>query len=68
MPNWTRDQLLAALNLHHRTPFGLRHEWCPQIIEFAAQMERTPSAIAIKVNNFTSEKSTPHEAFAGFHY
>ncbi len=54
MPNWTRDQLLAALNLYHRTPFGRQHKTCPPIVELAAQMGRTPSAVAMKLNNFTS--------------
>lgn len=54
MPNWTRDQLLAALNLYHRTPFGRQHKTYPPIVELAAQMGRTPSAVAMKLNNFTS--------------
>jgi hypothetical protein len=54
MPHWTRDQLLAALNLYHRTPFGRQHKTYPPIVELAALMGRTPSAVAMKLNNFTS--------------
>lgn len=54
MPNWTRDQLLAALNLYHRTPFGRQHKTYPPIVELAALIGRTPSAVAMKLNNFTS--------------
>jgi len=55
MPNWTRDQLLAALNLYHRTLFGRQHKTCPPIVELAAQMGRTPSAVAMELNSSTSE-------------
>lgn len=54
MPNWTRDQLLAALNLYHRTPFGRQHKTYPPIVELASVVGRTPSAVAMKLNNFTS--------------
>jgi len=54
MANWTRDQLLAALNLYHRTPFGRQHKTYPPIVELAALIGRTPSAVAMKLNNFTS--------------
>jgi putative restriction endonuclease len=54
MPNWTRDQLLAALNLYHRTPFGRQHKTYPPIVELASLIGRTPSAVAMKLNNFTS--------------
>jgi putative restriction endonuclease len=65
MPNWTRDQLLAALNLYHRTPFGRQHKTYPPIVELAALMGRTPSAVAMKLNNFTS--LDPVEAERGVH-
>ncbi len=54
MANWTRDQLLAALNLYHRTPFGRQHKTYLPIVELAALIGRTPSAVAMKLNNFTS--------------
>jgi len=54
MPNWTHDQLLAAQNLYHRTPFGRQHKTYPPIMELAALIGRTPSAVAMKLNNFTS--------------
>ncbi len=54
MPNWTRDQLLAALNLYHRTPFGRQHQSHPPIVELAKLIGRTPSAVAMKLSNFTS--------------
>lgn len=51
---WTRDQLLAALSLYHRTPFGKQHKGHPPIVELAQRIGRTPDAVAMKLNNFTS--------------
>lgn len=53
MANWTRDQLLLALNLYHQTPFGKQHSSYPPIVELANQIGRTPSAVAMKLSNFT---------------
>ena len=54
MSNWTRDQLLAALNLYHQTPFGKQHKTYPPIVHLAEKIDRTPSAVAMKLSNFTS--------------
>lgn len=51
---WTREHLLLALNLYHQTPFGRQHKGYPPIIELAAKLGRTPSSVAMKLNNFTS--------------
>jgi hypothetical protein len=61
MANWTRDQLLAALNLYHRTPFGRQHKTYPPIAELAHLIGRTPSAVAMKLNNFTSLDAAERE-------
>jgi putative restriction endonuclease len=53
MPRWTRDQLLLALNLYHQTPFGKQHRTHPPIVELAERIGRTPSAVAMKLSNFT---------------
>lgn len=54
MALWTRDQLLLALNLYFRTPFGQQHQRHPPIVDLAARIGRTPGAVAMKLNNFTS--------------
>jgi hypothetical protein len=54
MANWTRDQLLAALNLYHSTPFGQQHKSHPPIIKLGGLIGRTPDAVAMKLSNFTS--------------
>ena len=53
MARWTRDQLLLALNLYHQTPFGKQHSTHPPIVELAEKIGRTPSAVAMKLSNFT---------------
>lgn len=51
---WTREQLLLALNLYYRIPFGRQDKRTPAVIELAKAIGRTPSAVAMKLNNFTS--------------
>jgi hypothetical protein len=51
---WTRDQLLIALRLYMRTPFGRLHGRNPQIIELSDKIGRTPNALAMKACNFAS--------------
>jgi len=54
MARWTRDELLLALNLYFETPFGKQHQKHPPIIELSDKLGRTPSAVAMKLCNFTS--------------
>lgn len=53
MARWTREQLILALNLYHQTPFGKQHRTHPPIVELAGKIGRTPSAVAMKLSNFT---------------
>ncbi len=52
--NWTREDLLIALNLYCKLPFGRLHKSNPVIIETAQQMGRTPNSLAMKLCNFAS--------------
>lgn len=52
--DWTRRQLLVALDLYCRMPFGKMHSRNPEIIEWATRLGRTPSAPAMKLTNFAS--------------
>lgn len=52
--NWTHDQLLIALRLYMRQPFGRLHGRNPEIVEVASKIKRTPSALAMKACNFAS--------------
>src|SRR5688572_26527990 len=51
---WTRDQLLLALRLYMRMPFGRLHGRNPEIIELAEKIGRTSNALAMKACNFAS--------------
>jgi hypothetical protein len=60
---WTRDEVLLALHLYERIPFGQQHQGNAQVIALAARLGRTPSSIAMKLNNLTS--LDPEEAARG---
>ncbi len=51
---WSHDELLCALRLYCRTPFGKLHQHNPDIVELATMLGRTPSALAMKTCNFAS--------------
>lgn len=52
--NWTRDELILAINLYCKLPFGKMHKGNPDIIVLARLLGRTPSSIALKLVNFAS--------------
>lgn len=50
--NWARDELIVAFNLYCKLPFskiGLNNKY---VIELAAIIDRSPSAVALKLTNF----------------
>ncbi|MCY4448893.1 MAG: HNH endonuclease [Chloroflexi bacterium] len=51
---WTRNELLAALNMYCQLPFGRLHASNPAIIQLAHAMGRSPSALAMKLVNMAS--------------
>lgn len=51
---WTRQQLLVAFSLYCQMPFGKLHSRNPEIIKYAALIDRTPSALAMKLTNIAS--------------
>jgi putative restriction endonuclease len=51
---WTEDQTRQALFLYFQMPFGRLHQRAPEIIALAANLNRTPSSIAMKLSNFAS--------------
>ncbi len=52
--SWTRDELIVAMNLYCKLPFGQLHHRNPVIIALAKKLERTPSSVAMKLCNFAS--------------
>ena len=51
---WSREDLLLALNLYGRLPFGRMHRGTPEVVALATLIGRTPSAIALRLGNFAS--------------
>ena len=52
--NWSRDELILAINLYCKTQFGRLHNRNPDIIKLAKLIGRSPSALAWKLVNFAS--------------
>jgi putative restriction endonuclease len=51
---WTRDELAKVLAMYCQLPFGKMHARNPAVIAVAAAIDRTPSAVALKLVNFAS--------------
>ena len=51
---WTRQQLLIAFELYCRLPYGKLDHRTPQVIRYAEAIDRTPSALAMKLSNIAS--------------
>jgi putative restriction endonuclease len=51
---WTRDELVLALNLYLKLPFGKLHSGTPEIIYLANLIDRTAGSVAMRLNNFAS--------------
>jgi hypothetical protein len=60
---WSREELLLAMNLYCRIPFGRQHSRSREVAELAKVLNRSPSSVAMKLNNFTS--LDPTEAARG---
>lgn len=51
---WSREELIVALNLYLRLPFGRISYRTPEIIELSTIIGRTPSAVSMRLSNFAS--------------
>lgn len=51
---WIRDELILAINLYCKLPFGRLDKSNPEVINLANLIGRTPSSIAYKLVNFAS--------------
>ncbi|MCE1198335.1 MAG: HNH endonuclease [Marinilabiliales bacterium] len=51
---WTRDELILAVNLYCKLPFGKLHRLNPDVINLANLLGRTSGAVAYKLVNFAS--------------
>lgn len=52
--SWTRDELILAINLYCKIPFGKINMHTPEVIELANKLDRTPGSISYKLANFAS--------------
>lgn len=51
---WSKDELILAFNLYLKLPFGKMHRNTQEIIDLAEIINRTPSAVAMRLTNFAS--------------
>jgi len=51
---WSRDELILALNLYLKLPFGKLHSGTPEIIHLAYLIDRTAGSVAMRLNNFAA--------------
>lgn len=51
---WTRNELLVALNLYHKLNFGQFDARNRAVIDLAKKLKRTPGSIAMKLSNLAS--------------
>jgi predicted restriction endonuclease len=54
METWSRTDTLIALEFYFRTPFGRFHQHNPDVIAIAQRINRTASAVAMKLGNLAS--------------
>lgn len=57
---WTREELIIAINLYCKLPFGRLHKSNPAVIHLANLIGRTPSSVAYKLVNFASLDPSLH--------
>ena len=51
---WTREELILAINLYCKLPFGKLHRSNPEVIHLANLISRTENSVAYKLVNFAS--------------
>lgn len=49
---WTKDEVVLALALYCKIPFGKINKNHPQVVELAKLLGRTPSSVSMKMGNF----------------
>ena len=52
--NWNREELILAMSLYCRLPFGKFDQHNPDVIQLSEAIDRTPSAVAMKLCNLAS--------------
>ena len=49
--NWTREEILVALNVYCKIPFKTSRATNPIVMEYAELLNRTPAALNLKIGN-----------------
>lgn len=57
---WSREELILAINLYCKIPFGKIHGRNPELIRLAELIGRTPNAVSYKLVNFASLDPSLH--------
>lgn len=52
--DWTEEETCRVLELYQRLPFGKFHQTNPDVVALAEVLERSPSAVAMKLSNLAS--------------
>ena len=52
--NWTREELILTFSLYCKLSFGKLHSRNPDVIKLSNIIDRTPSAVVLKLFNFSS--------------
>jgi predicted restriction endonuclease len=51
---WTHDELMVAMNLYCKLPFGQLRHGNPLVIEVAEKLDRSPSSLSMKLCNLAA--------------
>jgi hypothetical protein len=51
---WKREELIAAMMLYRKLPFGQLHSRNPDVIALAGKLRRSPGSVAMKLCNLAS--------------
>lgn len=52
--NWIREELVLAINVYCKIPFGQIHSRNPRIVRLAGLIDRSPNSVSYKLANFAS--------------
>lgn len=64
---WTKEEILIAINLYYKLPFGQYHRRNQTIIEVAEKLGRTASSLAFKLSNLAAlDPSLPQKGFSNY--
>lgn len=51
---WTQEEMILALDLYFKLPFGRLNHTTPEVIQLAQLIGRTPSSVAYRLSNYAS--------------